>query len=151
MVDTDNYQDLVLKLVRERPHRKVRANRFRESIDTTILGVLSISVGLIVLIWLFMGSVRDPRLGLPGPRSAIKASTRFRRSSAPSPPSWANAWELPALFSHEPEGGCCLRSACSEPYSACFTCLFSRQSSGFCARPSHSCQCCISALGLSRR
>jgi hypothetical protein len=55
MMTADNeYRDLVLKLGRGHHRETAPANRFRESIDTMILGSLSIAIGLVIaalLLW----------------------------------------------------------------------------------------------------
>jgi len=63
MRDNDDYRELLLKLCGENRHKKVTASRFRESIETTVLGVLSTFIGLVVLALILPGSVRVPVLG----------------------------------------------------------------------------------------
>ncbi len=62
MRDIDEFRDLLLKLGRERADKSSRVNRFRESVVTKILGVLSVLIGLVVLIWPVAAGVPFPGL-----------------------------------------------------------------------------------------
>jgi hypothetical protein len=63
MSEYDDYRELVLKLGRKRPHRRAPKSRFHETSDTRTLGALSTSVGVVVLILLFLPRVQVPLLG----------------------------------------------------------------------------------------
>jgi hypothetical protein len=57
------YRQFVLKMQPSREPRGVRRPRFRESLDTLILGALSTAIGIVLLIALASGVIRRP---IPG-------------------------------------------------------------------------------------
>jgi hypothetical protein len=62
-----DYRQLVFKMAEASQPEKKSWVRFQETLDTTILGTLSTSVGVIVLIYGIYGVLRFPRVGLHEP------------------------------------------------------------------------------------
>jgi hypothetical protein len=62
-----DYRQLVFKMAEASQPEKKSWVRFQETLDTTILGTLSTSVGVIVLIFGIYGILRFPRVGLHDP------------------------------------------------------------------------------------
>ena len=69
------YRRLVVKMARSSLAREQRQRSLRESLDTLVLGLLSTSIGVIILIALFSGMV-----GSPAPdwdRAAVAIHTKY--------------------------------------------------------------------------